>query len=355
MTDHPSLELQGQLIRIRSGDMNLTEKMTREMNGFFKLIGEDPLLIPKEGEWTSELDLLRKIKEQYKTRLLDKMPHYRSLPPHLSMAVLLPTGSVDRSFDFPLDGSPITVVVQPNDDILIGGNFSVAEGVNRSGIVRVHGHPERVHPIEFVSAQYSVNEGVGAATISVQRAGDTTGSASVDFATSDGTARAGWDYVAQTGRLTFAPLEVMKTITIGLIASALIRVDETVNVRLTNPSSGAQLGENTAATITILDDHTVPQFVTDSLLVNENAGLAAVTLRRSGDLSQAITLDYSTSDGSAAAVGVYGKLPIMPAVEAEAKRRGIKLVAVPTEQACQLLGSVKRGGRCKPSAGRLLP
>ena len=39
--------------------------------------------------------------------------------------------------------------------------------------------------------------------------------------------------------------------------------------------------------------------------------------------------------------GVYGKLPIMPAVEAEARRRGIKLVAVPTDQACQLLGSVK--------------
>jgi len=40
--------------------------------------------------------------------------------------------------------------------------------------------------------------------------------------------------------------------------------------------------------------------------------------------------------------GVYGKLPIMPAVEAEAKRRGIKLVAVPTEQACQLLSSMAR-------------
>jgi hypothetical protein len=40
--------------------------------------------------------------------------------------------------------------------------------------------------------------------------------------------------------------------------------------------------------------------------------------------------------------GVYGKLPIMPAVEAEAKRRETKLVAMPTEQACQLLGSVKR-------------
>ncbi len=35
--------------------------------------------------------------------------------------------------------------------------------------------------------------------------------------------------------------------------------------------------------------------------------------------------------------GLYGKLPIMPAVEWEAKRRAIKLIALPTEQACELL------------------
>jgi hypothetical protein len=40
--------------------------------------------------------------------------------------------------------------------------------------------------------------------------------------------------------------------------------------------------------------------------------------------------------------GIYGNLPIMPKVEAEAKRRGIKPIAVPTEQACGLLSSVKR-------------
>jgi hypothetical protein len=40
--------------------------------------------------------------------------------------------------------------------------------------------------------------------------------------------------------------------------------------------------------------------------------------------------------------GIYGKLPIMPAVEAEADRRGVKLIARPTDQACQLLNSLKR-------------
>ena len=35
--------------------------------------------------------------------------------------------------------------------------------------------------------------------------------------------------------------------------------------------------------------------------------------------------------------GMYGRLPVMPAVLKEAKRRHIKLVVVPTEEACQLL------------------
>jgi hypothetical protein len=39
--------------------------------------------------------------------------------------------------------------------------------------------------------------------------------------------------------------------------------------------------------------------------------------------------------------GVYGQLPIMPAVAAEAKRRGIKLIALPTGEACEYLGSLK--------------
>ena len=35
--------------------------------------------------------------------------------------------------------------------------------------------------------------------------------------------------------------------------------------------------------------------------------------------------------------GAHGMLPIMPEVTDEAERRGVKLVALPTEQACQLI------------------
>ncbi len=54
--------------------------MAREINGFFKAIGEVELEIPKPGECQSELELLRQIKAQYTKRLLAKMPQYRSLP-----------------------------------------------------------------------------------------------------------------------------------------------------------------------------------------------------------------------------------------------------------------------------------
>ena len=40
--------------------------------------------------------------------------------------------------------------------------------------------------------------------------------------------------------------------------------------------------------------------------------------------------------------GAYGSLPIMPEVMAEAARRGIDLIALPTDQACRLIAGLQR-------------
>jgi hypothetical protein len=40
--------------------------------------------------------------------------------------------------------------------------------------------------------------------------------------------------------------------------------------------------------------------------------------------------------------GALGSLPIMPEVVAEAARRNVDLVAVPTDQACRLIAGLKR-------------
>jgi hypothetical protein len=40
--------------------------------------------------------------------------------------------------------------------------------------------------------------------------------------------------------------------------------------------------------------------------------------------------------------GMHGSLPIMPEVHKEAKRRGIKIVAQPTQDACKVLGNLRK-------------
>jgi lysozyme family protein len=57
--------------------MTETEKIIQEINGFFKVTGDEELTIQK---CASELELLRTVKEEYKRRLLDKIPKYRALP-----------------------------------------------------------------------------------------------------------------------------------------------------------------------------------------------------------------------------------------------------------------------------------
>ena len=41
--------------------------------------------------------------------------------------------------------------------------------------------------------------------------------------------------------------------------------------------------------------------------------------------------------------GAYGSLPVMGEVSAEAGRRGVELVAVPTEEACRMIAGVEPG------------
>ena len=40
--------------------------------------------------------------------------------------------------------------------------------------------------------------------------------------------------------------------------------------------------------------------------------------------------------------GAYGSLPIMPEVLEEARRRGVEVTAVPTEEACRLVSTLDR-------------
>ena len=74
----------------------------------------------------------------------------------------------------------------------------------------------------------------------------------VDWATADGTATAGEDYVAASGSVTFAPGETSATISVDVVADGAAEGDEAFSVVLSSPGGGILVEDE--AIVTILDD-----------------------------------------------------------------------------------------------------
>jgi hypothetical protein len=80
-----------------------------------------------------------------------------------------------------------------------------------------------------------------------------TDTITVDFATSDGTATAGWDYVPTNGTLTFGPGETSQTIRVEVLGDLDYEGDEYFYVNLSN-NSGNTLIQQASAVGTIWDN-----------------------------------------------------------------------------------------------------
>ncbi len=132
--------------------------------------------------------------------------------------------------------------------------------------------------IRFSSATYLVQEDAGSITIIVVRTNGSTGIVSVDYATSDAGASVGSDYLAASGRLTFADGQVTNFFTIQILSDSLIETNESVVLTLSNPSGGAVLGTPSGATLTIQNVGGLP--VPGSLDGSFNPGAGANNLIR---------------------------------------------------------------------------
>ncbi|MEL7227575.1 MAG: Calx-beta domain-containing protein, partial [Cyanobacteria bacterium J06576_12] len=107
--------------------------------------------------------------------------------------------------------------------------------------------------LSISTTDVSVGEGAATASVTVQRSGDITGTASVEFTTGNGTAIAGSDYTATSGILAFTAGQTSQTIDVPIRDDIAVENNETFSVTLSNPT-GAALGSQTTSTITILDN-----------------------------------------------------------------------------------------------------
>ena len=107
--------------------------------------------------------------------------------------------------------------------------------------------------IEFSPTAYRVKEKNGPVVLTLKRIGKQSTDATVHFATSDGTAKAGSDYRARSGKIVFpAGGADTQTISIPIIDNHKREANETFTVTLTGTRT-ARAGAQKTATVTITD------------------------------------------------------------------------------------------------------
>jgi uncharacterized protein (TIGR03118 family) len=117
--------------------------------------------------------------------------------------------------------------------------------------------------VQFATDEVVISEGGGHVDITVTRAGDVSGSATVNFDTFDasqaGHASQKSDYEIALGKLTFNPGETSKTFRVLIIDDKFVEGTEEIDLALSNPTgSGVGLGSPSVAHINITDNDSVP-------------------------------------------------------------------------------------------------
>ncbi|MDE0459451.1 MAG: hypothetical protein OXI15_19335, partial [Chromatiales bacterium] len=190
------------------------------------------------------------------------------------------------------------------------GTYYVSVGAykNNTGTytVAVDSHPPKPKPKpldadapvpEITIADATVVEG-GAAQVTVSLDRAPSEDATVWWQTSDGTAGSG-DYSGQTTKqkIVFNAGETSKVIAIDTTQDTVHEGSETFTVTLSDPS-GATLGADPTATVTITDDDAVPEVTVAGATVAEG-GTAQVTVSLDRASSKDVTVWWQTSDGTA--------------------------------------------------------
>ncbi|HLM55630.1 MAG TPA: Calx-beta domain-containing protein [Pyrinomonadaceae bacterium] len=139
------------------------------------------------------------------------------------------------------------------------------------------------------------------ASVSVRLSNPSSQTITVNYASADGTATAGSDYVAANGALTFNPGETQKTVTFTIKDDAVDETHETFVVNLSDPvNATVATGQ---ASVTIFDNDGPAVSVDDITVTEGQSGLtsATFTLSLSAPSPQTVAVFASTANGTATA------------------------------------------------------
>ncbi|MDD2462387.1 MAG: Calx-beta domain-containing protein [Desulfobulbus sp.] len=162
-----------------------------------------------------------------------------------------------------------------------------------------------------------VDEKAGTATFVVTLNGRTGGSSNstieVNYATSNGTAQAGSDYSATSGKLTFAPGESAQTVIIDITDDAFAESEETFNFTLSDAVNASIFDGTAVATIGLSDTTAAnqPTIKVSDMVVGEGDSYVDMVVSLNAPSPSAVSVNYATGSGTADHydfVGISGNL-----------------------------------------------
>ena len=152
------------------------------------------------------------------------------------------------------------------------------------------------------------NAGTTQATFVVALSGAASQSVSCSFATANGTAIAGSDYIATSGALTFAPGEVEKPVVVLVNGDTVDETQETFFLDISNVQNATV--NSSRGTGFINDDDGPTISINDVSITEGNSGTKAATftLTLSGPSVEAIAVRAITTPGTATASSDYNSV-----------------------------------------------
>ncbi|UCS93781.1 gliding motility-associated C-terminal domain-containing protein [Echinicola marina] len=143
------------------------------------------------------------------------------------------------------------------------------------------------------------NSGTGTLTFTVSLDNPApAGGATVDYATSNGSAIAGSDFTAASGTISFAEGETSKTIDVSIAGDEILESDETLTLMLSNPTGTNVMITDGTGMGTITNDDQAAVTIAE-VSGNEDDGAITLTATLDNAVQGGFTIDVSTADGTA--------------------------------------------------------
>jgi hypothetical protein len=165
------------------------------------------------------------------------------------------------------DLSTETVLVNLHEDTLDEPNETIVIALSDPSTGTAVGSPSTLTvtivdndvagSIQFLDSDFTVDETAGTVSLTLVRSGGVASGASVDYETSDASAKEPGDYAETTGTVTFGAGQTLRSITVPIVDDGFVEGDEFFVVTLSNPGGRATLGATDDTHVTIVDDEMI--------------------------------------------------------------------------------------------------